>query len=301
MTVKEQTTQPMETDKGIQLAAFGRTGHASTRAIFGGFALAPLDQDAADRALVVLQQYGVNHLDTAPSYGDSELRIGPWMDAHRKDFFLATKTDQRTYDGARRQIEASLERLRVDQVDLLQLHNLIEDDEWETVFGPDGALKALVQARDEGLTRFVGVTGHSAKAPAMHLRSLRAFDFDSVLLPVNYPLSQNQKYAADFQALLEVCEGRQVAVQIIKSVARRRWADPDARPLNTWYEPVQEQRHIDNAVQWVLGRWPVFLITAGEVTVFAKILDAAARLERAPSDAEMAQMAEALGMQSMWP
>jgi aryl-alcohol dehydrogenase-like predicted oxidoreductase len=290
----------MKREEGIQLAAFGRTGYASTRAIFGGFALAPLDQDAADQALEVLLAYGVNHLDTAPSYGDSELRIGPWMDAHRRDFFLATKTDQRTFEGAQRQIASSLERLRVDQVDLLQLHNLIEEDEWQTAFGPDGALKAVVEARDQGLTRFIGVTGHSTKAPAMHLRSLEAFDFDSVLLPLNYPLSQNPRYAADFQALLKVCEERQVAVQTIKSVARRRWADPEARPLNTWYEPVQEQRHIDNAVQWVLGNWPVFLITAGEVTVFAKILDAAARLEKAPSDAEMTQMAETLDMQPMW-
>ena len=300
MPIEERTTGSMKTQKGIWLAAFGPTGHASTRAIFGGFALAPVDQVVADQALEVLRAYGVNHLDTAPSYGDSELRIGPWMERYREDFFLATKTDQRTCDGARRQIEASLERLRVDRVDLLQLHNLIEEDEWETVFGPDGALKALVQARDDGLTRFVGVTGHGAKAPSMHLRSLDAFDFDSVLLPLNYPLNQNPEYAASFQALLEVCEGRQVAVQIIKSVARRRWADPDARPLNPWYEPVQEQPDIDRAVHWVLGNWPVFLITAGEVTVFPKILDAAARVEKAPSDEEMAEMERALAMRPMW-
>ena len=300
MDVEQRMAGPTNTKKGIQLAAFGRTGHASTRTIFGGYALAYVEQEVADRALEVLLETGVNHIDTAPSYGSSELRIGPWMDAHREDFFLATKTDERTFESARRQIASSLERLRVDQVDLLQLHNLVEPSEWETTFGPEGVLKAAVEARDEGLTRFIGVTGHGPTAPAMHMRSLEEFEFDSVLLPWNYPLSQNPQYAANFEALLELCGRRKVAVQIIKSVARRRWAASNTERLNTWYEPVTEQPHVDKAVHWVLGGRDVFLITAGDVGVFPKILDGAARLEIAPSDEEMVQLAAELDMEPLW-
>ena len=288
------------TEKGVELLPFGRTGHLSTRIIFGGYALAYVEQEVADQALEVLLEYGVNHIDTAPSYGASERRIGPWMDRHREDFFLATKTDKRLYDSARRQIDMSLELLHVDQVDLLQLHNLVEEWEWEAAFGPEGVLKAVVEARDERLTRFIGVTGHGLTAPAMHMRSLEEFEFDSVLLPWNYPLSQNPRYAADFEALLEMCERRKVAVQIIKSVARREWGASNTQRLNTWYEPVIEQPHVDKTVQWVLGRPGVFLITAGDVDLFPKILDGAIRLKKAPSDEEMAQLASELDMRPLW-
>ncbi len=170
---------------------FGRTGHLSTRTLFGAAAFGRVDQAAADRTLDVLLEYGVNHIDTAASYGDSELRIGPWMAQHRKDFFLATKTGQRTYQEARDEFHRSLERLRVDSVDLIQLHNLSDPDQWETAMGPGGALEALVEAREQGLTRFIGVTGHGVIIPSMHKRSLERFDFDSVLLPYNYVMMQN--------------------------------------------------------------------------------------------------------------
>jgi predicted aldo/keto reductase-like oxidoreductase len=246
-------------------------------------------QDVADRAMETLLQFGVNHIDTAASYGDSELRLGPWMARQRGRFFLATKTGERTYQAARDQIRRSLERLRVPQVDLIQLHNLAQPDEWEVALGPGGALEACVEARDAGLVRFIGVTGHGTGIARMHLRSLERFDFDSVLLPLNYPMLQNAQYAADFEALLARCRERNVAVQTIKAITRAPW---DERPHGaaTWYEPLRDQADIDLAVHWVLGypaRPGVFLNTAGDVELLPRILDAAARFQGAPPDEAM--------------
>lgn len=270
----------------ISKAPFGCTGHLSTRTIFGAAALGRVTQAEADRTLDVLLAYGVNHIDTARNYGDAELRIGPWMTRYRDHFFLATKTQQRTYAEAKREIHESLERLQTDRVDLLQLHFLVDPEEWETAMGPGGALEAVIEARDQGLTRFIGVTGHEVTAPAMHLRSLARFDFDSVLLPYNYLLMRNPGYAADFEALMKVCQERNVAVQTIKSITRRRWGDqPPTRA--TWYEPLEEQADIDLAVWYVLGRPGIFLNTVGDIHLLPKVLDAASRFERAPSDEEM--------------
>ncbi|HEX6509100.1 MAG TPA: aldo/keto reductase, partial [Chloroflexota bacterium] len=209
----------------IATQPFGRTGHASTRTLFGAAALGAVTQDEADRTLEVLLRYGVNHIDTAASYGDSELRIGPWMDRHRGDFFLATKTGERTHAGARDEIHRSLERLRVDHVDLIQLHNLVDPIEWDTAMGPGGALEAAVEARDEGLVRAIGVTGHGTPIAAMHRRGLERFDFDSVLLPYSWIVMQEQKYAEDFEALMSICQAGNVAVQTIKSIARQPWGE----------------------------------------------------------------------------
>jgi len=279
----------------IQKVPFGRTGHMSTRAIFGGAALSQVTQAEADRTLEVLLEYGITHIDTAASYGDSELRIGPWMARHRQDFFLATKTEARTYQGAKDECHRSLERLRVDHVDLLQLHLLVDPDEWETAMGPGGALEALIEAREQGLTRFLGVTGHGVTVAAMHQRSLERFSFDAVLLPYSYVMMQNPQYAADFEALMATCEQRGVAVQTIKSLVRRPW---DARPQDapTWYEPLREQAEIDRAVHWVLGRPGVFLNTVADIHLLPKVLDAASRLEKRPSKAEMAAQMQRLEM-----
>ena len=183
----------------IQKAMFGRTGHESSRAVFGGAALWDCSQEVADRALDVLLEYGVNHIDTAASYGKSEDLVGPWMKRYREHFFLATKTGERTKQKAWDEFRRSLERLQTDHVDLLQLHFLIDEGEWQTAMGPDGALEAALEARAQGLTRFVGVTGHELVVPRMHLRSLARHDFDSVLLPYNYLLSQNEQYQRDFE------------------------------------------------------------------------------------------------------
>jgi len=265
---------------------FGRTGHLSTRTPFGAAALGGVTQAEADRTLDLLLEYGVNHIDTAASYGEAELRIGPWMPRYRKQFFLATKTAKRTYAEAKEEFHRSLERLQVDSVDLIQLHALIDPEEWKVALGPGGALEALIEAREQGLVRFIGVTGHEISIAAMHQLSLHRFDFDSVLLPYNYLLMQNPVYAAGFEAVVRICQERNVAVQTIKGLARRRWEDRP-RTRATWYEPLEEQADIDVAVHWVLGRPGIFLNTTGDIHVLPKVLDAASRFEQRPSDEEM--------------
>lgn len=274
----------------IEKKTFGRTGHMSTRTIFGAVAVGSVTQEEADKTLDVLLEYGINHIDVAHSYGDAELRIGPWMKEHRDDFFLATKTEQRTRDGAWRELEQSLERMRVDTIDMWQMHLLIDPEQWETAMGPDGALEAFIEARDQGIVQYLGVTGHEVVVPKMHLRSLDRFDFDAVLLPYNYPMMQNPDYAAPFEQLVGVCQERNVAVQTIKSLARRRWGEQE-RNRATWYQPLEEQAAIDKAVHWVLGDPRVFLNTTGDIHILPKLLDAASRFESRPSEEEMEALA----------
>jgi len=283
----------------ISKLLFGRTDHLSTRVIFGAYAVAKCTQAEADRALDLLLRYGINHIDTAFSYGDSELRVGPWMKQHRKDFFLATKTGERTYQKAREGIHRSLDRLQTDHVDLLQFHHLIAPDEWEVALGPGGALEAAIEAREQGLVRFIGVTGHEVTVAEMHLRSLARFDFDSVLLPCNYPIMQNPQYALNFEQVVALCRERNVAVQTIKGIQRRAWGDRTPT-YATWYEPLLEQADIDLAVGYVLGRPGLFLNSAGDLTLLPKILDAADRFEQAPSEAEMQALTARLEMSSMF-
>lgn len=283
----------------IPTETFGRTGHPSTRAIFGAAAFSAVTQAEADRTVELLLRFGVNHIDTAASYGDSELRLGPWMEQHRAAFFLATKTGERGYQAAYDQIRRSLERLRVDQVDLIQLHNLVDPAEWETALGPGGALEAAIRAREEGLVRFIGVTGHGTTVAAMHTRSLERFDFDAVLLPYNFPMMQNPRYAADFEELVARCHQRGVAVQTIKAITRAPWGD---RPQTsaTWYEPLQDQVAIDQAVHWVLGRPGIFLNTVGDIAVLPKVLDATDRFREGPSDEAMQEIAAQQAMEPLF-
>jgi aryl-alcohol dehydrogenase-like predicted oxidoreductase len=264
---------------------FGRTGHMSTRTIFGAAALSSVTQDEADQTLALLLKYGVNHIDTAASYGESELRIGPWMPQYRDRFFLATKTGERTYDKAKAEFERSLKRLQVDAVDLIQLHYLVDEEEWKIAMGSGGVLEYLQEARDQGLVRFIGVTGHDVAVTRMHMKSLEQFDFDSVLLPFNYLMMQNDTYAAGFHAILQMAQERYFAVQTIKSICRRPY--PGDRTHATWYEPLTDQQSIDRAVHWVLGQEGVFLNTAGDVGMLPKVLDAASRFETRPSDEDM--------------
>lgn len=270
----------------IEQRPFGRTGHLSTATLFGAAALSRATQDEADRVLDILLEYGVNHIDVAARYGDAELRIGPWMAQHRQDFFLATKTGKRLYQDAREEIHRSLERLRVDTIDLLQLHALFHPDDWDLALGPGGALEAAIEAREQGLVRFIGVTGHGWTIAAMHKRSLERFDFDSILLPYNYVMHQNERYREDFDTVLQMCAARQVAVQTIKAIARGPWATTE-KGRTTWYQPLEAQADIDHAVHWVLGRPSVFLNTAGDITLLPKILDAASRHTNRPDDAAM--------------
>jgi aryl-alcohol dehydrogenase-like predicted oxidoreductase len=273
----------------IPTQPFGRTGHQSTRTIFGAAAFSRVTQEEADRTMELVLRHGVNHIDTAASYGNSEELLGPWMEKHRDRFFLATKTGERTYGAARDQIRRSLERLRVRQLDLIQLHNLTDQGEWETALGPDGALKAAVEAREQGLVRFIGVTGHGTQVARMHRAALERFPFDSVLLPYNFPMMQNPQYAADFEALFAACQERGVAVQTIKAITRAPWGERE-RTAATWYEPLTDQQDIDTAVNWVLGRPGVFLNTVGDIHVLPKVFDAATRLHARPTDQEMAKL-----------
>src|SRR5215211_6561266 len=222
----------------IERMPFGRTGHESSRVVFGAAALGDVSQAEADRALDLLLEHGINHIDVAASYGDAELRVAPWLRRAPDAFFLATKTGERTYRAAREEIRRSLDRLGVDRVDLIQLHNLVDVIEWDTALSPGGALEAAVEAREEGLVRFIGVTGHGLSVPEMHRRSLERFDFDSVLCPYNFVQMQDDRYARTFNALAEVCKERDVALQTIKSLASRRW-DGRAKTASTWYEPMR--------------------------------------------------------------
>jgi aryl-alcohol dehydrogenase-like predicted oxidoreductase len=280
----------------IPTATFGRTGHTSTRVIFGAAALGAMRQERADEVLARLIAAGVNHLDTAASYGDAEARMGPWMAEHRHRFFLATKTGERRGDAARAELERSLERLRVDRVDLIQLHTLVEDDEWEVAHGPDGALAAMVRAQEEGLVGHIGVTGHGTRIARMHLRSLHRHDYDSVLLPFSFAAVQDEAYRTDVEELLAECAERQVAVQTIKAVARRRWPEGHDGPRYSWYEPVTDPEVVSRAVRWVLGHPQLFLNTSSDARLLPTILDAAGSSDPPPSGAEMAADVEALGI-----
>ncbi len=286
----------------IERAPFGATEHESTRTIFGAAALWTDDVARADRALDLLLEYEVNHIDTAASYGESERMVGRWMGGYRDRFFLATKTDGRTYQAAKDEFHRSLDRLRIDRVDLLQMHHLIDQDEWTQAMAPGGALDALVEARETGLTRFLGVTGHGLTAPGMHRRSLERFPFDSILVPYNGPLMQLPDYAESFEELIRLCREGNVAVQTIKAVARRPKRD-DADGYTTWYEPLAAQQDIDRAVHWVLQRPGVFLNTASDVDLLARILDAADRYSStpAPADEEMNDWMESREMSSIFP
>jgi aryl-alcohol dehydrogenase-like predicted oxidoreductase len=282
-------------------APFGRTGHDSTRVIFGAAALGRMRQERADEVLEVLLRHGVNHIDTAAMYGDSELRIGPWMAEHRSRFFLATKTGERRGGDARAELERSLSRLQVDSVDMIQLHNLVEPDDWEVAHGPGGALEALVRAKDEGLTRFVGVTGHGTRIAGMHLRGLERFDFDAVLLPYSFAGLQDPAYRADVEALLAVCAEREVAVQTIKAVARRRWRADHEGPRHSWYEPLRESEAIGRAVRWVLGHPQLFLNTSSDASLLDTILEAAADPSAdPPSDDELQADLDSLGIEPLF-
>ncbi|MCG8589757.1 MAG: aldo/keto reductase [Proteobacteria bacterium] len=279
---------------------FGRTGHTSSRILFGAAALWRASQDEADQALDQLLEAGVNHIDVAASYGDAELRVGAWMPEHRDRFFLATKTGDRDYAGARDSIQRSLERLRVDRIDLIQLHNLVKPDEWEQAFSDDGALRALLEARDAGLVRFLGVTGHGTRVASMHRKSLERFPFDSVLLPYNHSMMRDGDYARDFEALVGECTERGVAVQTIKSIARRRWRDGDAPNRDTWYEPFERQDDIDRATHFALSHPGLFVNTASDLRLLPRILDAAARFGEPPSEGEMAELHTRLAVEPLF-
>jgi aryl-alcohol dehydrogenase-like predicted oxidoreductase len=283
----------------IPILPFGRSGHQSTRVIFGGAALARVDQDEADRALDVLLAYGINHIDVAASYGDAELRVAPWLKRHPNQFFIATKTGERTAEAAREELHRSLDRLGVDHVDLWQLHNLSDPIQWDKALSPGGAIEAAFEAREQGLARAIGVTGHGLQVAATHRRSLQRFDFDSVLLPYNFLTMQSAYYAENFNALVAACQERNTAVQTIKSIAYRPWM---GRPhtTSTWYEPLTDPRDIELAVHWALSRPGIFVISVGDVHLMPHVLEAAARFDNGSVEAELEAMLRRLDMEPLF-
>ncbi len=289
-------TIPQELEK----IPFGATGHDSTRLIFGAATLGGMRQEKADDVLAMMRATGINHIDVARSYGEAELRLAPFLSDHSQDYFLASKTAERSAAGARRQLEESLTRLGVDQIDLIQLHNLTDQAGWQAAMADDGAVAALDQARSEGLVKFIGVTGHGTYAPQMHRRSLKAYDFASVLVPYNFSMRQNEQYRADLEALIADCEARQVAIQTIKAVARRRWTDDDPGRRFSWYMPLEDPGALKRAVGYVLGRPGLFLNTTSDATLLPAIYAAAQEGVELPGDDEMHADAEAFGIEPLF-
>ncbi len=276
----------------IETIPFGKTGHDSTRILFGAAALGAMSQDRADRTLELVRDYGVNHFDCAASYGDAELRLAPFLQDHRDEVFLATKTGDRTRDEAFKSIERSLERMQVDVIDLIQFHNLNNDADWDIAFAEGGCLEAAIEAREQGLVRFIGVTGHGTRIAEMHLKSLEQFDFASVLCPYSLMSMQDERYAEEFEQLYSLCQERGVAMQTIKSIARRRWRDDDESRRYSWYEPVRDKEAITRAVQWVLRRPGLFLNSSSDATLLPLVLEAASAAQPSDVDALEAAVAE---------
>lgn len=285
----------------ISQKSFGSTGFESSRVLFGAAALAFMKPARAERTFELLERYGVNHIDVAASYGDAELNLAKWLSYRRDKVFLATKTGKRTGPEARAELELSLTRMGVDSVDLVQFHNLVDEPGWQSVMGKGGALSAMIQARDEGLVRFIGVTGHGTYAPAMHLRSLNEFPFASVLCPLNYSMMSQPVYAKDFEAMAKACRERHVALQTIKSIARRRWPEEGGLRFS-WYEPLRDEAALDRAVRWVLSREDVFLNSSSDGGLLEATLRAAERAKDSakPTDEEMRADAAAFSVEPLF-
>jgi aryl-alcohol dehydrogenase-like predicted oxidoreductase len=269
----------------METRRLGRLGHHSSVIIYGGATLSRVTQEVADASIQLALDAGVNHIDTAASYGESELRLGPWMPRIRDRIFLATKTGDRERETAARSIERSLERLQTDRLDLIQLHSVGNLEDLDRVTGPGGALEAAIAAREQGLVRGIGITGHGHQAPTVHLEALRRFPFDTVLTPLNRQLYRDPAYARDFDALAAEVRGQDAGLMIIKTVARRPWPEDAARDHTTWYEPLVAQAQIDAAVAFVLSRPEVTgLASAGDVQLIPRIIQAAARAREVSPD-----------------
>jgi predicted aldo/keto reductase-like oxidoreductase len=281
----------LPTDQGVgavQQRRLGRAGHQSSVLIYGAAALAEVDQDTADASVQLALDAGINHFDVAASYGEAELRLGPWMTTIRDRIFLATKTGLRDRDAAWAQINRSLERLQTGHLDLIQVHSVGDTEELDLVTGPGGSLEAVVRAREEGLAAAIGITGHGHQAPATHLEALRRFPFDTVLTPLNHVLGQDPAYLADYQALVAEVQARDVGLMIIKVASRRNWPEPVEHGYTTWYEPFDDQERITAAVAWVLSHPEVTgIATPGDVRLLPMVIEAERRLpETSPAEAE---------------
>ncbi len=284
----------------IEKKQFGKTGHFSSRIIFGAAALWDVTQKEADQTYEVLKKYDINHIDVAHSYGKAEERIGPWMARDRESFFLATKTDKRTKKAALEELYLSLELLKTDYIDLWQFHCLVEEEEWDIAMSYDGVLDAAIDAKRQGLIKNVGVTGHGVNAAMMHYRSLMKYDFDSVLFPYNYTMMQNKQYSEDVNRLIELCKERNVAIQTIKSLARGPVAENEKNPFTTWYKPLNTPDAISRAVNWVLSNPNVFLNSTGDITLLPILLEKASEKLKTPTDNDMKKLVSSQSMEPLF-
>jgi aryl-alcohol dehydrogenase-like predicted oxidoreductase len=257
----------------MQKRRLGRTEHESTVVIFGGAALASVSQKEADQAMALALRHGVNHIDVAPSYGEAELRLGPWMERHHQDLFLACKTEKRTKEEAAEALRRSLERLRVDHFDLYQLHGVTELDELEVALGPGGAMEAILEGREEGLLQFIGITGH---CPATQAEALKRFDFDTVMFPLNFVLRAHRNERNDWEELLKLAKEKDVGVMAIKAITKGPWPT-EAHAYQTWYEPFDDQEAIDRALWFALSQDVTAAVSAADVRLIPKVVDAAER------------------------
>lgn len=264
----------------METRRLGRTGHHSSVLVYGAAALAAVPQDVADRSVQEALDAGINHFDVAASYGEAELRLGPWIPQIRDRIFLATKTGQRDAADAWREINESLEKLRTDRVDLLQLHAVGDRDDLDRATRPGGALESALRAVDEGMVGAVGITGHGHDAPATHLEALRRHPFATVLTPINLVLSRDPAYRAAYDALVEEVTRQDAGLMVIKTVARQNWKGEHR--YATWYEPLDDQRTVTAAVSWALALPVVTAIaTPGDVRLLGMVVAAeGARMEQ---------------------
>ena len=272
----------------MQTRRFGRTGHMSSVVIFGAFAVGLLSQEEADEVMELVLAHGVNHIDVAPSYADAELRLGPWLETHRDRFFLGCKTQLRDAEEARAELHRSLERLRVDHFDLFQLHAVATMEELEKCFAPGGSLEAIVGARDEGLTEYLGITSHGPQAPAVLIEALDRYDFDSLLFTLNFQMWADDDYRRDVSKLMKIAQQRDVGTMVIKTWARGPWGEKEQR-YHTWYEPFDDAEMVEQALRFNLSHPVTGVINAGDARLLPMILDAAERFQPM-DDAEQAAL-----------
>lgn len=272
----------------METRRFGRTGHMSTVAIFGAAAFSEVSQEEADRIMESIIEAGINHIDAAPSYGHAELRIGPWMPRERGRFFLGCKTMERSKEGAWNELQGSLKRLQTETFDLYQCHAITTMKELDAVTMKGGALEAFVQARREGLTKYIGITGHGANAPQIYLEALRRFDFDSVLFPLNFVQMANPEYRNYAEELIAACKSKDVGTMVIKSITKAPWGERK-HTATTWYEPFDQENEIQRAVNFVLSYDVTGICTAGDTRVLPLVIQACENFSRLSSD-EMDEM-----------
>ncbi len=278
----------------METRRLGRTGHQSTIVTFGGAAIGKVTQDVADVAIQTALDHGVNHFDVAPTYGDAELRMAPWMKEHRSTIFLGCKTTERTREGAKRSIHATLERLGVDNCDLFQFHSVGTMEKLDLCLGKGGAIEAVLEARDEGLCKYIGITGHGLDAPKVHAEALRRFPLDTVMFPLNFVLYTNvPEYRRDYEALIALCQAQDVGIHIIKTLAKAPWNGRQHPATTPWYEPLTDQATIDKAVAWVASQPIHTMCSSADVTVLPKFLDAAERYQSVSSGALASLVASA--------